>query len=151
MRISDWSSDVCSSDLERRPCRGCCARIVAQGIEGGGLMGQSKPRMAAPRLSALVVAHDEEARLADCLDALRFADEIVVVLDRCTDGSKAIAARYTDRLVEGAWPIEGERRNAGIAACTGDWIFEVDADRSEEHTSELQSLMRIPYAVFCLK
>src|SRR3546814_15725190 len=90
MRISDWSSDVCSSDLhrladgqpERRPCRGCCARIVAQGIEGGGLMGQSKPRMAAPRLSALVVAHDEEARLADCLDELRFADEIVVVLDR---------------------------------------------------------------------
>src|SRR3546814_11582540 len=91
-------------------------------------MGQSKPRMAAPRLSALVVAHDEEARLADCLDALRFADEIVVVLDRCTDGSKAIAARYTDRVVEGARPIEGERRNAGIAACTGDWIFEVDAD-----------------------
>src|SRR3546814_9424914 len=91
-------------------------------------MGQSKPRMAAPRLSALVVAHDEEARLADCLDALRFADEIVVVLDRCTDGSKAIAARYTDRAVEGAWPNEGERRNAGIDACTGDWSFEVDAD-----------------------
>src|SRR3546814_1354240 len=91
-------------------------------------MEKSKPRCAAPRLSALVVDDNEEARLADCLDALRFADEIVVVLDRCTDGSKAIAARYTERLVEGSWPIEGERRNAGIAAFTGDWIFEVDAD-----------------------
>ena len=71
------------------------------------------------RLSALVVAHNEEAQLADCLDTLGFADEIVVVLDKCTDRSKEIAARYTDRLVEGAWAIEGERRNTGIAACRG--------------------------------
>lgn len=84
--------------------------------------------MSAPRLSALVVCHNEERQLADCLDRLRFADEIVVVLDRCTDGSKAIASRFTDRLVEGAWPIEGDRRNAGIDACAGDWIVEVDCD-----------------------
>ena len=79
-------------------------------------------------LSALVVAHNEESRLADCLECLRFADEIVVVLDRCTDRSKEIAARFTDRLVEGAWPLEGDRRNAGIEACKGPWILEVDAD-----------------------
>ena len=80
------------------------------------------------RLSALVVAHNEEAQLADCLDTLRFADEIVVVLDKCTDRSREIAARYTDRFVEGSWPIEGERRNAGIAACRGEWTVEIDAD-----------------------
>lgn len=80
------------------------------------------------RLSALVVAHNEEAQLADCLETLRFADEIVVVLDKCTDRSKEIAARYTGRLIEGAWSIEGERRNAGIAACRGAWTVEVDAD-----------------------
>jgi glycosyltransferase involved in cell wall biosynthesis len=80
------------------------------------------------KLSALVVVHDEEQRLAACLDNLRFADEIVVVLDKCTDGSKAIAQRYTDRLVEGAWELEGARRNTGIDACRGEWIVEVDAD-----------------------
>ena len=79
-------------------------------------------------VSALVVIHNEEARLADCLDRLGFADEIVVVLDRCTDRSKEIAARFTDRLLEGAWPIEGDRRNAGIDACRGPWVLEVDAD-----------------------
>ena len=79
-------------------------------------------------LSALVVVHDEAAQLADCLDRLSFADEIVVVLDRCSDGSRDIAARYTDRLIEGGWEIEGHRRNAGIAACGGDWLLEVDAD-----------------------
>lgn len=79
-------------------------------------------------LSALVVVHNEAAQLAACLDRLVFADEIVVVLDRCTDDSRQIAARYTDHLVEGAWEIEGPRRNAGIAACSSDWLFEVDAD-----------------------
>jgi glycosyltransferase involved in cell wall biosynthesis len=80
------------------------------------------------RLSALVVAHDEEAQLAAVLETLRFADEIVVVLDRCTDGSRAIAERYAHRIVEGAWEIEGPRRHAGIDVCAGDWILEVDAD-----------------------
>jgi glycosyltransferase involved in cell wall biosynthesis len=79
-------------------------------------------------LSALVVAHNESAQLADCLETLRFADELVVVLDNCTDGSAAIAHRFTDRVIEGAWPIEGPRRMAGIAACRGDWILEIDAD-----------------------
>lgn len=81
-----------------------------------------------PTLSAVVTVRNEEGQLADCLERLRFADEIVVVLDRCTDGSKAIAARFTDRLVEGAWELEGPRRNAGIDAAAGDWILEVDAD-----------------------
>lgn len=83
---------------------------------------------AAPTLSALVVAHNEEAQLEDCLATLVFADERVVVLDRCTDGSKAIAERMADQVLEGAWEIEGARRNTGIDACTGDWILEVDAD-----------------------
>jgi glycosyltransferase involved in cell wall biosynthesis len=82
-----------------------------------------------PRLSALVVARDEEERLPDCLASLRFADEIVVVLDRTTDRSAEVArAAGAARVLEGAWALEGARRNAGIAACTGDWILEVDAD-----------------------
>ncbi|HLJ65571.1 MAG TPA: glycosyltransferase family 2 protein [Stellaceae bacterium] len=81
-----------------------------------------------PTLSALVVARNEEKRLASCLERLRFADEIVVVLDRSTDRSAEIAASFGARLIEGAWEREGPRRNAGIAACRSDWILEVDAD-----------------------
>jgi glycosyltransferase involved in cell wall biosynthesis len=66
--------------------------------------------------------------LPGCLESLGFADEIVVVLDRTDDGSAAFAAAAAHRLIEGAWPIEGDRRNTGIDACTGDWILEVDAD-----------------------
>ncbi len=80
------------------------------------------------QLSALVVVHDEEAQLAECLDTVRFADEIVVVLDKCSDRSQEIASAYTTHLFEGSWDIEGERRNFGIGKCSGDWILEVDAD-----------------------
>jgi glycosyltransferase involved in cell wall biosynthesis len=80
------------------------------------------------RISALVVARNEAHRLPDCLASLTPADEIVVVLDRSTDESLAIAWKQASRVLEGAWALEGDRRNAGIAACTGDWILEVDAD-----------------------
>ena len=79
-------------------------------------------------LSAVISVHNEEARLSDCLERLAFADEIVVLLDKCTDGSEAVARRFTERVVTGDWTKEGERRNAGIAACSGDWVFEIDAD-----------------------
>jgi glycosyltransferase involved in cell wall biosynthesis len=98
------------------------------------------PAPAAPRLSAVVVAHNEEAQLAGCLACLGFADEIVVLLDRCTDGSRDIAARFTDRLIEGAWEREGPRRQTAIDSARGDWVFEVDAD--ERVTQELAAEIR---------
>ena len=85
-------------------------------------------QVAAPRLSALVVARNEAGRIAPCLERLDFADEIVVLLDRSTDRTGEIARGRGACVVEGAWSMEAERRNAGIDACTGDWILEVDAD-----------------------
>jgi glycosyltransferase involved in cell wall biosynthesis len=80
------------------------------------------------KLSALIVVHNEAAILEACLGRLAFADELVVVLDRCTDGSKAIAEKFNAHTVEGAWPLEADRRHAGIDACEGPWILEIDAD-----------------------
>jgi len=89
---------------------------------------------ATPTLSALVVAHNEERQLEACLFALKFADELVVVLDKCTDRSKEIAGKFAHQIIEGAWEIEGERRNLGIDACKSDWILEIDADERVSET-----------------
>jgi glycosyltransferase involved in cell wall biosynthesis len=96
------------------------------------------------RLSALVVARNEAARLPVCLGSLAFADEIVVVLDRSTDASAEIARAAGARVLEGEWALEGRRRNAGIAACSGDWVLEVDAD--ETVPPELAALIRATIA-----
>ena len=84
--------------------------------------------MAKPSLSVLVVAHNEGEQLADCLSCLTGADELVVVLDKCTDESRDVASGFTHRLVEGSWELEGERRNIGLDSCGGEWILEIDAD-----------------------
>src|SRR3546814_7434862 len=92
MRISDWSSDVCSSDL-------CVAasieepRFVLLGLSQGGALG-----------IAYALRHPERVSHLVLLNAY----------------------------------AQGRRVRA-------------QTERSEEHTSELQSLMRISYAVFCLK
>ena len=96
--------------------------------------------MTAPRLSALIVARNEAARLPDCLASVAFADEVLVVLDRTTDDSAAIARAAGARVLEGAWALEGDRRNTGIDACTGDWVLEVDAD--ERVSPELARAVR---------
>ena len=80
------------------------------------------------KLTAVISVHNEENQLAECLETLSFANEIVVILDKCTDKSGDIAREFTDQIVIGAWEKEGDRRNTAIAACNGEWIFEIDAD-----------------------
>jgi glycosyltransferase involved in cell wall biosynthesis len=83
-----------------------------------------------PVLSGLVCAHNEEARIAECLARLAFCDEIVVVADRCTDRTETIARKMGARVVSGIFPVEGLRKEAGVAACRGEWIIELDADEA---------------------
>ena len=85
------------------------------------------------KISALVIAHNEEKILASCLKNLVYADELVVVLDKTNDKSRIIAKKYRARVFEGNWNIEANRRNFGIKKCLGDWILEIDAD---EHASK---------------
>ena len=95
------------------------------------------------QLSAVISVKNEEAQLAECLEGLAFADEIVVLLDKCNDSSGTIARTFTDRVIDGAWDVEGERRNAGIEDCQGQWIFEIDADErvSGELGQEIRDLI----------
>jgi glycosyltransferase involved in cell wall biosynthesis len=92
------------------------------------------------KLSALITAHNEEDRLAACLETLDFADEIVVVCDKCTDQTEEVAKRFTDKVFSGSWVLEGDRRNTAISYCTGEWVFEIDAD--EHMTPDLAQEIR---------
>ena len=64
-------------------------------------------------LSVLLIVRNEEKQLEQCLKTIKFAEEIVVVLDKCTDNSKKIAKKYKNKIYEGSWDIEGKRRNYG--------------------------------------
>ena len=79
-------------------------------------------------ISVLIIAHNEEKIINECLSLLKFADEIVVILDNCNDNTEEISKLYTNKIFSGSWEIEGERRNFGISKCTKEWILEIDAD-----------------------
>jgi len=80
------------------------------------------------KLSALMCVRNEEQRLAERLPELKFADEIIVVLDRCTDATRAVALEHGAKIIEGNFPVEGDRRMAAINAASHPWCLEIDAD-----------------------
>src|SRR3546814_9546712 len=110
MRISDWSSDVCSSDLASGSSSGQC-----QGAAGNA-SGQARcpSRGDQGKHQGHQGSHEGKSRGAA--------------------GNASGLSRQS----------EGLRQHIGPCGCGAQF-------RSEEHTSELQSLMRISYAVFCLK
>src|SRR3546814_7896384 len=112
MRISDWSSDVCSSDLD---------------AEGAGFD---------------AVRARTEAEWRKALGALEIEAPAPMRTNLYT-------ALYHSLLAPSVWSdVDGRYRGPDDAVhAAKDFTFR----RSEEHTSELQSLMRISYAVFCLK
>src|SRR3546814_1517365 len=115
MRISNWSSDVCSSDLEN-------------------LAGKIDPmRLAVPDPVQNIAAGTVNARQPKNADVRpqRLPRQI--------------------RLCPRATPASADRRGFIHPGAASVAINPSGRKRSEEHTSELQSLMRTSYAVFCLK
>ena len=104
------------------------------------------------KLSLLIVAHNEEQQIADCIKSGAFADEVVVLLDRSTDETGSIAEKLGAKLVKGAWPDEGERRSAGIDGCSGDWILELDGDErvTPELAQEIAETLPSTSADYCV-
>ena len=80
------------------------------------------------KLTVIIPTGNELHNIEGVIKCVNFADEIIILLDDCTDNSKEIAKRYTKKIIEGRWPIEGDRRNLAIKNCKNNWILEVDAD-----------------------
>lgn len=97
-------------------------------------------RGGAPRLSVVVITRNEAGNLAECLDTVPFADEIVVVDDRSTDATREIARRYTERVLTRELDRFGRQKQFAIEQATGDWVLALDAD--ERVTPELAAGIR---------
>jgi len=80
------------------------------------------------RISACIVAMNEEDRLPDCLASLAFCDEIVVVDSHSTDRTRELAAAAGAHVIERDWPGHVAQKEFAIRAATHDWVLCVDAD-----------------------
>ncbi len=87
-------------------------------------------------LSAVIITKNEEANIKDCLESVKWADEIIVVDDESTDKTVELAQQYTDRIFQKKMDIEGRHRNWAYAQARNSWVLSLDAD--ERVTSELK-------------
>lgn len=83
---------------------------------------------AQPGLSVLVTAGNEEKRIADCLESVRWADEIVVVDSCSTDRTVEIARSYTDRVVVSPWRGYIRQKQFALTKASRRWVLFLDAD-----------------------
>jgi glycosyltransferase involved in cell wall biosynthesis len=89
------------------------------------------------RLSALVPCGDEESVIRGCLESVRWADEVLVVLDAASrDGSRAICEELADRILVHPYEDSASQKNWAIPQCAHPWVLVVDAD--ERVTSPLR-------------
>src|SRR3546814_9557269 len=116
MRISDWSSDVCSSDLQAPPRKSRTSGAFRIGV----------CYLACSSRWQESTRQRRDHRVPEATGGVQLGHQ------------QSWARRLRDRRTVAAQPMA---RNSGKSRLR----------RSEEHTSDLQSLMRISYAVFCLK
>jgi glycosyltransferase involved in cell wall biosynthesis len=80
------------------------------------------------KISAAVITKNESDNLADCLESLSWADEIVIVDSGSTDDTVEIAEKYTNKVYVETWRGQGAQKNRAIELAQGPWIFSIDAD-----------------------
>src|SRR3546814_7552056 len=152
MRISDWSSDVCSSDLY----------MLRQGTYVADVLyfvGEDSPNQA--EYFRPDVSPDTNPRIGRYFDPKVPAGyqydlvnaEVLLTRARIEDGRIVLANGASYRMLVIPDGIDGMTPTLAAKLRTfvdqGMALMGTRPTRSEEHTSELQSLMRISYAVFC--
>ena len=93
--------------------------------------------MAREKISVVILTRNEESNIKECLETVKWADEIIVIDDESTDKTVEIARCYTDKVI--SHPLNDNfsaQRNLGIDNASGDWILQMDAD--ERVTEELK-------------
>jgi len=99
------------------------------------------------RLSVIVITRNEARNLADCLESVRFADEVVVLDSGSTDDTVEIARRHGARVeVAADWPGFGPQKNRALALAGGDWVLSLDADErvTPELAAAIGEVLRAP-------
>lgn len=80
------------------------------------------------KISAIVIAKNEENMIADCLDSVSFCDEIIVIDNKSEDRTPEIGKRMRAQVYTFETNDFSELRNFGLSKAKGDWILYVDAD-----------------------
>lgn len=92
------------------------------------------------KISAVVIAYNDEPNMRACLESLSWVDELIVVDSHSTDATTAISLEFTDQVYQHDFAGFGKLRNEAIAHASHDWVFSLDTD--ERATPEIRDEIR---------
>src|SRR6266705_244111 len=97
-------------------------------------------------IAAVVITKNEERNISECLESLKWVDELIVVDAESSDRTVELAKAYTPKVFVRTWPGYGPQKNFAMAQATADWILIIDADErvSDELREEIQALLQKP-------
>jgi len=97
-------------------------------------------------ITAIIITHNEEERIAEAIASLSCCDEILVIDSESTDRTCDIAARCGARVITHAWEGFARQKNFGAGLASHDWILSIDADErpSVELANEILDWKRRP-------
>jgi glycosyltransferase involved in cell wall biosynthesis len=97
------------------------------------------------KLSVVISAYNEEKKIKDCLESVKWADEIILLNNSSTDKTEEIARKYTNKIyTQKNDPLSIDlQKNLGIEKATGEWILILDADErvAPELTEEIKAIL----------
>ena len=92
------------------------------------------------KVTALLPVFNEEDKIIDCLESIKWADEILVVDSFSTDRTVEIARNYGARIIQHEYINSAKQKNWAIPQCSNEWVLQIDAD--ERLDSDLQKEIR---------
>lgn len=97
-----------------------------------------------PSLSVIIITKNEAQDIRNCLESIKWADEIVVVDSGSTDETVNICREYTDKVWVMDWPGYGIQKNRVLQQATSDWVLSLDADEqvSAELANEIKAAIQ---------
>ncbi len=98
------------------------------------------------KISAVIITLNEASRIAQCIQSVQFADEVVVVDSGSKDDTVAIARDLGARVVEQAWLGYGPQKHFAVERANHHWVYCLDADErvSDKLASSIKSVMSAP-------
>ena len=80
------------------------------------------------KISVAIITKDEERNIRDCLESVRWADEVVVVDNGSTDDTLKICEEYRARVYQEEWKGYSGQKNSAIEKARNEWVLSLDAD-----------------------
>ncbi len=95
-------------------------------------------------LSICLVTKNEAHNIIDCLSAVSWADEIVVIDSESTDNTVELCKQFTDKIIVMPWLGCGPQKQRVFAMATGDWVLMLDADErvTPKLANEIQQILK---------